>query len=301
MRQFVLVLLTTLVAAGSQAQVLEPQRFLPSTPGNRWVYASGRVDTFGSSTETSQGRVVVESLRDTTYGDTPFTVYSITRLDADGDTLRVEEAVRSFTDDWGSKPGWFGRGDLLPDTSPAIVLTDVSPGGSVEVGGVTYPVDGTAESGYVENCGSGQMTCTYARRYGTDIGPYYAEYSRVRAQPQLVSEVLTFTLVYAEVDGAEYGDLSFATFAEPAAPAVGASVVAFPNPSRGTLGLRLSGLWLDRVDLEVYDVLGRLVWRGGQSASAPFSVDLRGVGPGSYTVRVRDRSGTMASARIVQL
>ncbi|GAA4341653.1 nidogen-like domain-containing protein [Flaviaesturariibacter amylovorans] len=83
------------------------------------------------------------------------------------------------------------------------------------------------------------------------------------------------------------------TRSEPKAPkavaAIEASVVAFPNPSRGLVSLRISGL-SGKLTVEVWNAQGAVVTRRETTATplTGMTLDLQTVAGGLYTIRITD-------------
>jgi hypothetical protein len=108
-------------------------------------------------------------------------------------------------------------------------------------------------------------------------------------------------LVYARVNGIEYGAPS-GVAVEPDAPATGLALSVYPNPTRGVATLSLTVPVPQTVTVEVFDVLGRRVYREAHAATGAASLLLDGARwtPGVYVVRVTVEGGTRATARLVR-
>ena len=111
-------------------------------------------------------------------------------------------------------------------------------------------------------------------------------------------------LLYARIDGVEYGTSSFPVTAESAPVASSLALTVFPNPLRSDATVRFSLDRPQRVTLAVYDVLGRrLLVRdlGVQPAGeAQHRLDVASLPSGVYVVRLGGDAGTRATARIVR-
>jgi hypothetical protein len=114
-------------------------------------------------------------------------------------------------------------------------------------------------------------------------------------------------LTYARIDGVEYGTpaFTFPTSSEPdiAQPVVTGFTAAFPNPARGSMQAQYALAAAQTVTLELVDLLGRRVREtalGPQAAGAhDVEIDLGGLRPGLYVLRLRGDAGAEATRRVV--
>lgn len=114
-------------------------------------------------------------------------------------------------------------------------------------------------------------------------------------------------LVYARIDGVEYGTPAFVfpTSSEPggAQPVATAFTTAFPNPARGAMQAQYTLAEPQTVTLELIDVLGRRVRETevGPQVAGPHDVriDLSGLRAGLYVLRLRAEAGVEATRRVV--
>jgi hypothetical protein len=115
------------------------------------------------------------------------------------------------------------------------------------------------------------------------------------------------SLVYARIDGVEYGtpEFTFPTSSEPEAaqPVVTGITAAFPNPARDAMQTQYTLADPQTVTLELIDLLGRRVREtelGPQPSGAhDLRLDLGGLRPGLYVLRLRGDAGAKATRRVV--
>lgn len=131
-------------------------------------------------------------------------------------------------------------------------------------------------------------------RYGADLGLVFLE-----------NELGAEGLYYARVDGVEHGQAVYPVESE-AGPEVTLSTLVlstYPNPFREHLRVDVAGTMPEGVVVEVVDVLGRVVRR--EEVRGPgaitVSVEGRGLAPGLYVVRVRNRGGSLATQKVLKL
>lgn len=112
--------------------------------------------------------------------------------------------------------------------------------------------------------------------------------------PWLTSPTQNLVLIYPRAG-------TVATSPSPQPQPGGLTVRVGPNPTDGVATVRLDLPVEGPVRVDVVDLLGRVVWHGGE-ASAPageqtLAVDLRGVAAGTYVVRVT--AGTHAGSALL--
>jgi len=73
----------------------------------------------------------------------------------------------------------------------------------------------------------------------------------------------------------------------------------YPNPSKGAYNIRFTG-WQERFEMQVYDALGRKVYRNTVEASDVISVDLSHLDTGTYTVNIDLPDGKKYTRLIVR-
>jgi len=138
-----------------------------------------------------------------------------------------------------------------------------------------------------------------------DIVRLYAEIGPITFEDEYHPEPTR--LVHARIDGVEYGSLAFVfpTSSEPdvAQPVATGFTAAFPNPARGVMQAEYSLAEPQTVTLELIDLLGRRVREtelGPQPAGEhDVRIDLGGLRPGLYVLRLRGDAGAEATRRVV--
>lgn len=112
------------------------------------------------------------------------------------------------------------------------------------------------------------------------------------------------TLTYAYTGAATAGNEQFPVATESVPESAAVALAVFPNPSRGTITIRFSLDWPQRVTLAAYDVLGRRVLTrdlGAQAAGeATHRLDVASLPAGVYVVRLDGDAGATATTRIVR-
>lgn len=114
-------------------------------------------------------------------------------------------------------------------------------------------------------------------------------------------------LIHARVDGVGYGTpaFPFPTLSEPETvqPVATGFTAAFPNPARGAMQAQYTLAEPQTVTLELIDLLGRRVRETdlGLRARGPhdLQIDLRGLRPGLYVLRLLGDAGAEATKRVV--
>lgn len=112
-------------------------------------------------------------------------------------------------------------------------------------------------------------------------------------------------LIYARLDGQEYGESVVATPLESPAeqPNKFAVVSTYPNPFRGAVTIKYALPSASRVRIFVYDIMGRRVRTevvGSQPAGThEFTLRNDGLAAGAYIVRFSDGEGRMATTHVV--
>ena len=112
----------------------------------------------------------------------------------------------------------------------------------------------------------------------------------------------SLTLTYARIDGETAFGSPFVVAGEPGATPLGIEARAFPNPTAAGATLALVVPDAGRVRVEVFDALGRRVWRDARDRAAGRSTLALPSGrwaPGTYAVRVT-AGGATATARLVR-
>ena len=159
------------------------------------------------------------------------------------------------------------------------------PGGSVDLRITGYvmtqePVLG--EDRTVLQAEYSELDAGWSRHYAEGVGPVYENYYDTSG-PGGGSGSGTRSLIYAQINGVEYGTPAYATGTSPRPDSlyVGA---AFPNPTYGSVTLPLT-LPMGRGEVVVFDVLGRQVRRFTASASADgVTFDIADLPAGTYAV-----------------
>jgi hypothetical protein len=112
-------------------------------------------------------------------------------------------------------------------------------------------------------------------------------------------------LIYARLNGVEYGEPAVVVGNEGEAPQAPASLTVFPNPLRGAATLSFALAAPERLTLEVFDVRGRRVrtdalgMRGAGAHDLRFEAgDLR---PGAYRLRLSGDGGFEAARGVIVL
>lgn len=111
------------------------------------------------------------------------------------------------------------------------------------------------------------------------------------------------SLVYARLNGVEYGAPVLTVASEPGPEPVEPALVVAPNPLRETADLRFALDAPQRLTLEVHDVRGRRVQtvelgaRGAGEGHARF--EAAGLPPGAYLLRLRGDAGFEATRGVI--
>ena len=293
-----LVLLTLALGFGITAPVMaqtpDYRTYWPLAPGNSWVYAETRQSCrFNSCTTTSGAPEVWTTLDSVTVA-----AGRLPRIRVEQESFEPVECLVSF------EPAAGGGEFLLLDATgdaPCNIGNpmmwgspnhcEVRPGfyvaaGSLQtvvIGGVSYG-ERLTSGGLSDTCGvsiytgwtwmaTDEIGLLTSMRYGTASGGF--------------SDSSVLELQWAHVDGQIYGT-PVAAEADPRSP--GLTLRVRPNPSPGPFTMQYELPSPARVYLEVVDALGREVRAvdvgarpAGTSADA---VDLSGLAPGVYTVRL---------------
>ncbi len=110
-------------------------------------------------------------------------------------------------------------------------------------------------------------------------------------------------LVYARLDGVEYGTPVLTVGAEPEPEPVETALVVAPNPLREAAELRFALDASQRLVLEVYDVRGRRVQSvevGARGAGAQaLRFEAAGLTPGAYLLRLHGDGGFAATRGVI--
>lgn len=112
-----------------------------------------------------------------------------------------------------------------------------------------------------------------------------------------------YDLTYARIGGVEYGDEQFPVASESTLVPSTLALAVYPNPARDAATLSLTLDRSQQTRLSVYDVLGRRVlsedlgalWAGERT----HRLDLAGLQPGVYLVRMTGDAGARATTRLV--
>ncbi len=122
---------------------------------------------------------------------------------------------------------------------------------------------------------------------------------------QCVIKLLPLAGETAPIESDPFVILTQVGVAEQAALSSGVRIALYPNPSQASSDVRVE-LMLDHssiVDIEVYDVLGKLVTSSSiphaVSGSVQTSIDTRGLAAGTYTVRILTDQNVVTSSRLV--
>lgn len=312
-------LLLLLVAAPALAQepvpdTTAPWRYYPLAVGNAWQYEVDRSDCGPPCPHPSFCRyhLAQEVVGDTLVGGLGYSVV----------------AAR-----WYPRPGWGGP-DLPPerhvvryDTALALVVarTEVGeepwhearmrcrldepfpPEGGGEVpcpdstatasmsGGPELPVDVGGQTYFTS--AKGFMISGFP----SFVGDFAADIGFLGTYELESCYEFSQTLLYARVDGIEYGSPVVA--AEPdGTPLLALALIATPNPMTDELRLTLDLPAPGAVEVEAFDVLGRRVARRGvRLGTGPrvLRLDVSGWAPGPYVVRAT-AGGATAMVRVVR-
>jgi|SRR5690606_21752688 len=273
------------------AQEVDWERFYPLEVGDTWDYQATEkycnlhIEECDTVFDGYERRTVVA---DTVIADEPWSVLRVERLALDGEVLDTSRCVARVSAE--------GEVDFEPVSGSCDVLERRDAIGDlwnlqesdwedqvpavVEIGGTEYGVEA------LRVYRVGQMGETIFPA-ATDIG--VVEYSGNAGHGGSM-DFWSGELVYARVGGVTYGGAPVAT-EDTTAPSAFALGAAYPNPFRSTAALSLTLPAVEAVVLEVFDVLGRPVFRR----------DL-GVQPaGLYVVRVTTASGETATRRLVKV
>jgi hypothetical protein len=112
-------------------------------------------------------------------------------------------------------------------------------------------------------------------------------------------------LIYARLDGVEYGEQAVMVRNEEGAPQTPASLTVSPNPLRSAATLRFALAAPEQLTLEVYDVRGRLVRTDALDAlgSGEHAVRFEAgdLPPGAYRLRLTGDGGFVAARGVIVL
>lgn len=113
------------------------------------------------------------------------------------------------------------------------------------------------------------------------------------------------SLLYARINGQEYGMPAVIVATEDDAPVGEPSLSAFPNPLRDAATLRFALDAPQRLTLDVFDVRGRRVRTSALGVQAAGEGTLRfdaaGLPPGAYRLRLAGDSGFAATVGVIRL
>jgi hypothetical protein len=275
-------------------------RYFPLEAGNQWQYVQ---DYYGPEPDTYFG---VEIVGEGEIGDVPY--FFLRECDSDAESVscgeetavRYDEETRRVVEyREGTEEAPYGLhfgvcdfglsfGELQECGDVGLISVYGQYGASIDLDG------GEVASGTLKAFGSVGGTATYL----SGVGLTKREYE----QP-----VFEFELAFARIDGVEYGTPAFIfpTSSEPevAQPVVTGLTAAFPNPARGAMQAQYTLDAPQTVALELIDLLGRRVREtelGPQPAGAhDIQLDLDGLRPGLYVLRLRGDAGAKATRRVV--
>lgn len=299
-----LLLIGLFAGAVVNAQEADPAEFFPYAPGNEWEYIQIDLDfSTTPATETVTGYTRVEVLRDTVVNGLPGSVYTVARLDASQEPAS-EVTCTGYRDDnalrWYVSPRDCVLGEDALGQDPLegfYYLYEVSPGGSIEVGGEAYAVSGLSDFGIP--CGPFPQTfCDFRWKHAGGVGLYYwhvdvsSHGSRDRDEGRLT---------YARVGGEVFGAPVVANEPVPDHALGSLTVAVFPNPSRGRVRVSVAGAVTGPVELALYDMLGRRVWTDRSGPVGGVGLEMGSFPRGVYVLRVRDRAGAEAATRVTRL
>jgi hypothetical protein len=184
--------------------------------------------------------------------------------------------------------------DCFP--APASPLYSFEGGGTIEVGGQSYSVEGTARGlSIVQEPGG---TFKIWRSYNAlDVGPYLCTYT-------LNNEIRRrFLLQYAEIDGNIYGVPTTSNVSN-GPPAHSFEAAAYPNPFASDLRVTVRGA-VGPVAVELFDVLGRRVAQAIAHVGGEEQVVEVAASPhlpvGLYVVRIREVNGNVVTVRVTKM
>ena len=294
---------------------IDPARYFPLGPDDRWLYAYERIvrPAVGEPGDTLLRYAEQAVVGDTTIDGATWTLVRVRQFERGGTMLDEGAVPMQVTDE----PPFHARMHTLAHY-PEIVEEPVSGTGAaayflqllsrtpgpatVNVGGVPYPVAGTY--GRADGCfsdGLGEIVCGCNQQVvAADIGLLSYDCRSFSSQTPHVTE--RTELVYAKVGGVVYGLDPVAAEPETAVPTALTVAPAFPNPFRETATLAVALPQPAAVRLTVFDVLGRPIHAAdlGPHSAGVSAVRLDGSAwpPGAYLVRV-EAAGYAATQRIV--
>ena len=288
------------------AQEIDPARFTPLEPGNRWEYSVEQVK--GSLGPGSFLRFEVE-FADTLLEERRYAIFRMEGFDADLNPLYRHWCA--FYIEAGRWPDVEPLGDD-PDACrpaiplPPIVYPSISLNDTVGVGDRMYIVEATAW--YAESHSStGGAGATIIRSFAADIGTYQHDSKIFGRQLPPVGQDHHWiaTLTHAEVNGVTYGSEKIATALEQppdVAEEVPHIATLYPNPFQHEIRFQVEGLQAGLGHAEVFDVMGRRVLATEvELGREPTTLRLKGGPSGVYLLRVTDVSGRRVGKLIIRI
>lgn len=300
-------------AVSVQAQVPDPfTRMFPLNVGDRW-------DFVVESHEFSQpGPIVVEDLGRERWtveeveqsGDVTRAILRQRRWAADGNP--TTGALCSFSRQYSEPVGtpthliWVEKSSLentcsMPgmDSTQFRITSAFGEPPPYLIGGVSYPLEAIHYGFDSLPIDNGVLRDSFWK-VGSDVGLMFIRWSE--ADSVNYSDI-TFELAYARVNGLEYGVVPVVG-EEEAVPIDFALELAYPNPFRDQLTLRVRQPNYGVVKVEVFDLLGRLVaehTEAAQPGMTEIEFDGRLLARGSYVVRVSSSEGGEFTRRVVRI
>lgn len=291
--------------AASQPDTLAA--YFPFAVGNRWEFVTGPDGLSGPSAPNAAVRWT--AVADTVVEGRPAVRLLVENLALDGTPGASGSCTVARHPGFGSGvrfvqagfcPGFHGG---FLESGPGFELSSF--GGApapVEIGGVSYDVVGG--SGYDEfDMQASSYRCFALWQFGRGVGLLHFETGcgHINPPPAPSDWGGTFyTLVYAEVGGAVYGQHPVAAELLPAGGALALEVA--PNPVRGLAALDVTLPAPADVRVEVYDVTGRRALALGAGVLATgahrLPLDTGPLAPGVYVVRLTAGEAA-ATARLV--
>lgn len=290
------------------AQEIDPTRFTPLGPGDRWEYRIEQVR--GADAPAAFLRFEIEPA-DTVVEERSFSVLRVRAFDVDMHPTFVRRCAFRRAEEAGRWPEILRLGgddeacDLTLPLPPSDYLTVTGPD-TISVGDQAVVVDATAWYGYFLSGpgGSGGGSQHYV---ALDVGTYrYERETRGRSLPPAGTDHLwVATLTYAEVNGTTYGGEQVTTAAERRPVVDGAPpgiARLYPNPSGRDVRFVTEGLQPGPARAEVFDVTGRRVWTADVALVRGPSTLRPPPGPsGPYLLRITDGAGRRAERLMVRV
>lgn len=301
-----LAVLAATAGAQAQAPVVDAARFTPLHVGDVWQYT---VSEYRTATPLLQSYRVNRVSDVIVVGATLYLVLTSQVVALDGSPTGAATTC-AFSPESGPAPvgvvdlpnyscatgalgarsvtGWYG-------------LVQVIPASAVTIGAQSVQADSvlTLSNSFG---GSGGAVQYRSEAYATDIGWLSTRlwgrkhWAMCQTDPaDCVFDTRT-ELTFARIGGRTFGAMVVAGEVTPGAAAAFALTIS-PNPSSEAFQINASGV-TGRVDVDVFDTLGRRVDGGTASASAPFT--FRPGAAGVYVVRARDEAGHVAVRRVVR-